>query len=100
MAEIPSDERYVIIFERVFIAVWKLGLIGLLLVFTYIPCSFIYLFIYLLVSRLFSLLFLTFILPIYHLLSPLSQSILHYLACIHFVISLCSNLLLLMLPYH
>ena len=60
MAEIPSDERCVIIFERVYIAVWKLGLIGLLLVFTYIPCSFIYLFIYLLVSRLFSLLFFNF----------------------------------------
>ena len=100
MAEIPSDERYVIIFERGFIAGWKLGLIGLLLVFTYIPYSFIYLFIYLLVSHLFSLLFLTFVLPIYHLLSPFLQSILHYLVCIHFVISLCSNLLLLMLPYH
>ena len=44
--------------------------------------SFIYLFNY-----YFSLLFLTFILPIYPFLSPLSQSILYYLLCVHFVIS-------------
>ena len=83
---------------------WKLGFIGLLLLFTYIPYPFIYLFIYsfihsfiylfiylfIFLSHLFSLLFLTSILPIYHPLSPLSQSILYYLLCIHFVISLCS----------
>ena len=74
MAEIPSDERYVIIYERVFIAVWKLGLIGLLLVFTYIPYSFIYLFIYLLVSHLFSLLFLTFF-CLFIISFPLSHSL-------------------------
>ena len=55
---------------------------------------FIYLFIYLLIclSHLFILLFLTFILPIYHFLSTLSQSVLLYLLWIHFVISLCSYL--------
>ena len=53
--------------------------------------SFIYLFIYLFIflSHLFSILLLTYTLPIYHFLSPLSQSILYYLLFIHFVISLC-----------
>ena len=60
-------------------------------------CLFIFLFIYLFVfyvliflSLLFSLLFSTFILPTYRFLYLLSQSILHYLLCILFVISLCS----------
>ena len=87
---------------------WKLELIRLLLVFTYIPYPFIYLFMYLFiysfiylfihlfiylfifVSHLFSFLFLTFILPIYHFLYLFSHSILYYFLCIHFVISICS----------
>ena len=68
---------------------------------------FIYLFIYLLVylfiffSHLYSLLFLTFILPINHLLYLLSQSILYYYVSISFyLISYVPNLLLLMLQYY
>ena len=71
---------------------WKLGFMGLLLVFTYIRNSFIYLFIFQLIflSHLFSFLFLTFIWPIYHFLYLLSQSILYYLLWILFVILFCS----------
>ena len=75
----------------------RLGLIGLLMVFISIPYRFIHLFTYLFVyslicflSHLFSLLLLTFILPIYYFWYLLSHSILDYLLCIHFIISLCS----------
>ena len=85
---------------------WKLGVIGLLLVFNYVPYPFIDLFIYLLIyqfiflSHLFSLFFLTFILPIYHFLPPC-----HNLFCIIYYASISfshdvPNLLLLMLQHH
>ena len=60
----------------------------------------IYFFIYLLTYFSLSLTYLTFILPIYHFLYLLSQSVLYYLLCIHFGHSLLPNLLLLKLQYH
>ena len=70
---------------------WKLVFIGLLLVFTYISDTFIYLSSYsFFFSHLFNLLTSTFILPIYHFFPPLSQFILYYLLCTHSVISLFS----------
>ena len=87
---------------------WKLGFIGLLLVFTYIPNPFIYLFIYLFYLIIYYsffyllifLLFFAFTLPIYHFLYLLSQSILCYLLCILLLSRYVPNLLLLMLQYH
>ena len=56
--------------------------------FIYSFYLFVYFFIFL--SHLFSLCILAFILPIYHFLYLLSQSILYYLLCINSVISVCS----------
>ena len=77
---------------------WKLGLVGLFLVFTYIFYPFvywligpsIYLFTYFFLFHSFSHLFSTFILPIYHFLYLASQSIFYCLLFIHSVISLYS----------
>ena len=89
---------------------WKLGLIGLLLVFTYILHPFLYLFIYLLIylfvylfifpSHLFSFLFWTFILSFHNFHYLLAQSILYYILRIHFIVSYVPNLLLLVLQHH